>query len=54
LRYWEELSEAEAARLMGCSPGTVKSAVSRGLQRLRELGEHDSINGTPQATGRAS
>jgi RNA polymerase sigma-70 factor (sigma-E family) len=37
LRYWEELSEAETARLMGCSVGNVKSAASRGLRRLREL-----------------
>ena len=37
LRYWEDLSEAETARAMGCSPGTVKAATSRGLQRLREL-----------------
>jgi RNA polymerase sigma-70 factor (sigma-E family) len=37
LRYWEELSEAETAEVMGCSAGTVKSATSRGLRRLREL-----------------
>lgn len=37
LRYWEELNEAEAAQAMGCSVGTVKSATSRGLQRLRDL-----------------
>jgi RNA polymerase sigma-70 factor (sigma-E family) len=51
LRYWEELSEAETARLMGCSVGTVKSAASRGLSRLREL----SITHAPtQDTGRTS
>jgi len=37
LRYWEQLSEAEAAAVLGCSVGTVKSATSRGLARMREL-----------------
>jgi RNA polymerase sigma-70 factor (sigma-E family) len=37
LRYWEGLSEAEAAGLLGCSVGSVKSAASRGMARLREL-----------------
>jgi len=37
LKYWEQLSEAEIAALLGCSEGTVKSATSRGLGRLREL-----------------
>ena len=37
LRYWEDLSEAQAAEVLGCSPGTVRSATSRGLRRLREL-----------------
>jgi len=43
LRYWEDLSEVQAAQVLGCSRGTVKSAASRGLARLRELG------GTPPA-----
>ncbi len=38
-RYWEQLSEAESAQVLGCSVGTVKSAASRGLRRLRELSE---------------
>ncbi len=37
LRYWEQRSEAETAALLGCSEGTVKSAASRGLRRLRDL-----------------
>jgi RNA polymerase sigma factor (sigma-70 family) len=36
LRYWEQLSYAETAAMLGCSEGTVKSAASRGLKRLRE------------------
>jgi len=37
LRYFEDLSEAETARLLGCGVGTVKSSTSRGLARLREV-----------------
>ena len=36
LRYFEDLSEAETAELLGIPVGTVKSTVSRGLDRLRE------------------
>jgi RNA polymerase sigma-70 factor (sigma-E family) len=42
-RYWEQLSEAESARILGCSVGTVKSAASRGLRRLRELSESPDL-----------
>ena len=37
LRYWEHLTEAEAADRLGCSIGTVKSTTSRGLAQLRKL-----------------
>ena len=37
LRYWEQLTETETAAVLGCSEGTVKSAASRGLRRLRDL-----------------
>ncbi|WP_217163044.1 SigE family RNA polymerase sigma factor [Streptomyces sp. AC512_CC834] len=36
LRYYEDLSEARTAEVLGVSVGTVKSAVSRALGKLRE------------------
>jgi RNA polymerase sigma-70 factor (sigma-E family) len=36
LRYYEDLSEAEIAAVLGCSTGTVKSAASRAMVRLRD------------------
>jgi RNA polymerase sigma-70 factor (sigma-E family) len=33
LRYFNDLTEAQAAEVLGCSPGTVKSSASRGLAR---------------------
>ncbi len=42
LRYFNDLSEAEIAGTLGCSVGTVKSQVSRGLARLREVAEPDA------------
>ncbi len=35
LRYYEDLSESEAAEILRCSPGAVKSLTSRGLRALR-------------------
>lgn len=46
LRYWEDMSEAQVAGVLGCSVGTVKSQASRGLARLRQLAR------VPVGTGR--
>ena len=37
LRYFEDLSEEETARVMGCSRSTVNNHVTRGLAALRGL-----------------
>ncbi|MFG3201623.1 SigE family RNA polymerase sigma factor [Streptomyces sp. NPDC048192] len=37
LRYFEDLPEADVARILGCSVGTVRSTTHRSLARLREL-----------------
>jgi RNA polymerase sigma-70 factor (sigma-E family) len=37
LRYFDDLTEAETARTLGCSVGTVKSQHARAMARLREL-----------------
>ena len=36
LRYFDDLSEAETAAMLGCSLGTVKSQAARGQARLRD------------------
>ncbi len=41
LRHYEDLSEQEVARELGCSIGTVKSQTARGLDRLRALLSND-------------
>ena len=37
LRYFDDLTEAETARVLGCSVGTVKSQHARAMARLRAL-----------------
>jgi RNA polymerase sigma-70 factor (sigma-E family) len=41
LRHYEDLSEADVARALRCSVGTVKSQTARGLERLRTLLDDD-------------
>lgn len=50
LRYWEHLSDAAVAELLGYSVGTVKSTAFRGLARLRKvMGAADATAGaSPQ------
>jgi RNA polymerase sigma-70 factor (sigma-E family) len=54
LRYWEQLSAPEAAEVLGCSEGTIKSAASKGLRRLREMaGNWPDAGAGPDASGAA-
>ena len=59
LRYFDDLSEAETADMLGCSVGTVKSQAARGLARLRVTADPPitlptgQARGRPQAEGRA-
>lgn len=43
LRYFDDMAEAEIAKALRCSTGTVKSQTSRGLARLRELLDDEDL-----------
>ncbi|MFI6456802.1 SigE family RNA polymerase sigma factor [Streptosporangium amethystogenes] len=45
LRYWEDLSEAQTAEILGCSTGTVKSQASKALAKLRVAIGQESLEG---------
>lgn len=45
LRFVDDLDVAGVAAAMGCSSGTAKSHLSRGLQRLRDLAPEGDLHG---------
>lgn len=54
LRYFEQLTEAEIASTLGCSPGAVKSSAARGLHRLRVVVASWESGESERASGRRS
>lgn len=50
LRYYEDLTEADIAAVLGCSIGSVKSQLSRGLARLRLEHAPPDSRATPDVT----
>lgn len=51
LRFFEDLSEAETAELMGCSAGSVKTHTYRGLQAMRRLIPEDTLVNRTEGEG---
>jgi RNA polymerase sigma factor (sigma-70 family) len=44
LRFYEDMTEADTAAVLGVSVGTVKSRVSRALDRLRLLLDEETAH----------
>ena len=52
LRYWEDLSVDQAAQVLGCTPGNVKSQSARAQGKLRAgLAAAEAETGTAPADG---
>jgi RNA polymerase sigma-70 factor (sigma-E family) len=51
LRYFEDLSETDVARVLGCSIGSVKSQASRGMARLRAHLEPTAVSTSTSLRG---
>ncbi|WP_030039967.1 SigE family RNA polymerase sigma factor [Streptomyces resistomycificus] len=54
LRYFEDLPEADVARLLGCTVGTVRSTTHRSLARLRSLAPELAALGPADAERRSA
>ncbi len=53
LRYYEDLTEAQTAQLLGIAAGTVKSQASKAMARLRELLAADAAAASADERGGA-
>ena len=42
LRYFEKMKSEQIAEIVGCSPGTVRSRISRGIRQLRKMMTKDN------------
>jgi DNA-directed RNA polymerase specialized sigma24 family protein len=51
LRYFDDLTEAQTAEVLGIAVGTVKSQARDALARLRELAPDLETGGLPSARG---
>jgi len=48
LRHVEDLSVEDAATALGCSTGTVKSQTARGIAKLRDALDNESVSTAPK------
>jgi DNA-binding CsgD family transcriptional regulator len=54
LRYWEDLTDAQTAALLGCSASTVRSQAARALAKLRASGALADTGADGEAPSRQS